>query len=80
MVNAYIFSKDAAGTRGQVHSFRTTQEAWGWVNEQGTLGKNVIVAEGKTDILLAWRLFGANRGNDDEHGEAGKDEVGLVAG
>ena len=65
MTNAYIFTKNGDGTSGLVHTFNTQPEAWAWVRTQDIKDKIVIVAEGEQDIMLAWRLFGANRSDDD---------------
>lgn len=65
MVNAYIFTKSGDSTSGLVHTFGNEAEAWEWVKAQDTKGQNVIVAN-EQDIMLAWRIFGANRRDDDD--------------
>lgn len=79
MTNAYIYSKGAEGTVGLVHSFKTEPEAWAWVRTQDTDGRNVVVAT-DGDIGYAWRLFGANREDDDEYAQRGTPEDGAVSG
>lgn len=74
MVNAYIFTKDGDSTSGLVHTFSNEDEAWDWVSRQDTVRKNVVVAN-DADIMTAWRLFGANRGNDDTERVQTKQEV-----